>query len=345
MAHSIGKELELRKDYLADKKLNTIYFGGGTPSLLTEEEIDVLFTTITKYFSIAPDAEITIETNPDDLNKQKLNLLKKYFNRLSIGIQSFYEPHLKYMNRAHSAGEAHTSVLQAQDMGFNNISIDLIYGIPHPDHSVWKKDLETAVELNVQHISSYCLTIEPQTAFGNWLKKNKISEAGDEFSAWQFEYLIEQLSQNGFEHYEISNFCKPGMYSRHNSAYWQSKPYLGLGPSAHSFDGKSRQFNIAHNKKYTDGILLNKPDFEYEELSKKDRINEYIMTGIRTKWGINVNYIQEKLGYAFEEQLNRIAVLKEEGFVNYSLDIISLTSKGKLIADKITRDLFLTKDI
>ena len=341
----IGKELELRKDYLPDQTLQTIYFGGGTPSLLTEEEIDFIFNTITKNFSIVPDAEITIETNPDDLDKQKINTLKKYFNRLSIGIQSFHEPHLKYMNRVHSAKEAKTSVLQAQDAEFNNISIDLIYGIPHPDHSVWETDLETAVKLNVQHISSYCLTIESGTVFGTWLKNNKISEAGDEFSAHQFEYLIQYLSQHGFEHYEISNFCKPGRHSRHNSAYWLGKPYLGIGPSAHSFDRKSRQFNIANNKKYMNALLLNKPEFEYEELSKKDQVNEYVMTSIRTSWGVSVKHIQEQLGFAFEEQLAKVAVLKKEGFVNYEHGIIFLTAKGKLIADKITRDLFLIKDI
>ena len=345
MIQQIGKELELRKDYLPDRNLETIYFGGGTPSLLTEEEIGNLFNTISKHFTIAPNAEVTIETNPDDLNEDKLSFLSNYFNRLSIGIQSFYEPHLRYMNRAHSAKEARTSVLQAQDAGFNNISIDLIYGISHPHHSVWENDLQTAIQLNIQHLSSYCLTIEPGTVFGTWLRKNKILEAPDDFSARQFEYLIQYASQSGFQQYEISNFCKPGLYSRHNSSYWQGKAYLGLGPSAHSFNGTSRQFNVAHNKKYMDALLLNKLPFEHEELSKKDCINEYIMTGIRTIWGINVKHIQEHLGYPFEEQLKKIAVLQKEGFVNYNEDCISLTVKGKLIADKITRDLFLIKDI
>ena len=345
MTLGIAKELELRKDYLTNPALHTIYFGGGTPSLLTEDEINVLFNAINKNFTIAPGAEITIETNPDDLNKQQLSLLKKYFNRLSIGIQSFHEPHLRYMNRAHSADEARSSVLHAQDKGFNNISIDLIYGIPHPDHSVWENDLQTAINLNVQHLSSYCLTIEPGTVFGTWLQKHKIKQADDDFSARQFEYLIQYTSKNGFEHYEISNFCKPGLYSRHNSSYWQGKHYLGLGPSAHSFNGHSRQFNIAHNKKYIDALSLNKLHFDYEELSKKDRVNEYIMTGIRTTWGISVKHIQEKLGFAFEEQLSKVAVFKNEGLLNYDEDRISLTAKGKLIADRITRDLFLIKDI
>ncbi|MFC0183923.1 radical SAM family heme chaperone HemW [Pseudarcicella hirudinis] len=252
---SICNEIRLQKDYLADKNLETVYFGGGTPSILNEEDLAMIFETISHHFNIKKDAEITLEANPDDLTKEKLQLFKKYqINRLSIGIQSFNENHLKSLNRVHNAHEAESCVKYSQDLGIENISIDLIYAIPAPDHLIWEDDLAKATSLGINHISAYSLTIEPQTVFGKWLKQGKIQAIDDEFAARQFEMLIDTLAAKGYEQYEISNFASESLYSRHNTSYWKQEEYLGVGPSAHSFNGSSRQYNISNNALYVKSI-------------------------------------------------------------------------------------------
>ena len=260
---------------MAEKNLDTIYFGGGTPSLLDEPELDLLLSAINSQFDVSPNAEITLEANPDDLNPEKIRQLAGAgINRLSIGIQSFHEPHLKLLNRIHSASEAESCVKMAQDAGINNISIDLIYAIPAADHGILQSDMEKAFEMNIAHISAYCLTIEPQTAFGSWLKKKKIKPIDEEFAARQFEILVSSLSQNGYEQYEISNFARNEQYSRHNSSYWKQHSYLGVGPSAHSYNGVSREYNISNNAKYLASIQQNVIPSTYEKLTPEDRVNE-----------------------------------------------------------------------
>ncbi|MEL7146539.1 MAG: radical SAM family heme chaperone HemW, partial [Bacteroidota bacterium] len=248
LLEAIIRELDLQQNYLAQEKVSSIYFGGGTPSILHSGDIDKIIDRINTHHQVTTDVEITLEANPDDLTKKKLRELSDAgVNRLSIGIQSFHDQHLRYMNRAHNAKEASQCVEWAYNTGIKNLSIDLIYGIPANDHQIWRRDLELAVSLPVNHISAYCLTIEPDTAFGRWVAQNKMAEAGEEFSAEQFELLLDTLNQHGFEQYEISSFCKDKQYSRHNSSYWLQKKYLGVGPSAHSYNGGSRQFNVSHN--------------------------------------------------------------------------------------------------
>jgi len=341
---AIGKELALQNEYLGKKTLiETIYFGGGTPSLLTEKDLGFIFETIYKYFDIASNPEITLEANPDDLTSEKLNTLKSFpVNRFSIGIQSFYEPHLLYLNRAHTAIEARECVQKTQDAGFNNISIDLIYAIPYPDHSVWEKDLETALQLNIQHISAYCLTIEQQTAFGKWLRTGKIKAADEEFSTYQFIKLIETLKENGFEQYEISNFALPDYQARHNSNYWRKQPYLGIGPSAHSFNSLTRQFNVANNLKYIKAIEKNQVPSTLETLSINDQVNEYIMTSLRTKWGCNLKEIKVWSGLDIQ-QMNQsyLTDCLKRNLLTLDHEILRLTDSGKLVADQIASDLFV----
>lgn len=342
MVKMICREIELRCDYLDKKNLDTVYFGGGTPSILSLQELERIMGSIHKHFQVTNDTEITIEANPDDLNKGKiLELNKLGVNRLSIGIQSFHDEHLKYLHRIHSSEEAASSVKRAQDNGFNNISIDLIYGIPAETHQPWFKDLEKALSLNVQHISSYCLTIEPATVFGKWLKLNKIKNTEEEFSAIQFEMLIKSMTEQGYEHYEVSNFSKPGFHSRHNSNYWLGGHYLGIGPAAHSYNGESRQHNLANNAGYTRSIKEGVIPKEVEILSEKDKINEYILTGVRTKWGCDFLMLENKFNMDISSFKKILEPYTLNGYLEYKDGIAKLTSKGMLIADKITRDLFL----
>jgi oxygen-independent coproporphyrinogen III oxidase len=338
----ICREIALQSEYLDNKLTDTLYFGGGTPTLLSAKELDKIFNTILKYFTFNQNPEITIEANPDDLDENKVGELKESgINRLSIGIQSFNNNHLKYLNRAHNSHQAMSAVKNAQDNGFENISVDLIYGIPSIDHKIWVEDLHSALSLNVQHISSYCLTIEPRTVFGNWLGKKKINPVDDEFSSRQFEILVKTLDKNNFEQYEISNFSTPEFYSRHNSNYWRGSHYLGIGPSAHSFNGESRQYNIPNNSVYIKSMSENIIPFTIETLTDKDKINEYLLTSIRTKWGCDLYELKTKfkIDPAYYEAL--IETYKVNNFLNYENGLIKLTNKGKLIADKITSDLFI----
>lgn len=344
---AIRKEIVLRKSYLPDATISTIYFGGGTPSLLDETELNLVLETIHSNFNVLPDAEITLEANPDDLDQKKLNQLNSAgINRLSIGIQSFHEPHLKFLNRAHTGVEALDCVKTAQDIGIHNISVDLIYAIPHSDHTILESDIQNAFQLDVSHISAYCLTIEPQTVFGNWVKRKKLKPIDEEFAARQFEILLSSLAAKGYEQYEISNFARNQQYSRHNTSYWQQQPYLGVGPSAHSYNGTSREFNIANNAKYLIALNASIIPSTIEELTRVDQTNEYLLTGLRTKWGVNLSTLETLSHGAFQKQHREdISQFMAENLVVVENETITLTESGKLFADRITGDLFIESGI
>src|ERR1700712_1599535 len=287
LLRALVEEIRLRKDFLGGETVETIYFGGGTPSLLSGEELSLLINIITDIHTVSSDAEITIEANPDDLDQQKLKSLRQTpVNRFSIGIQSFFDDDLAWMNRVHRAREAEASVKRAQDAGFENITVDLIYGYPLLTEQKWKHNLDKAFELQVPHVSAYSMTVEPRTALASFIKKKKQAPMNDEQSSEQFIELMNAMEAHGFEHYEISNFCKPGHYSRHNTNYWRGIKYLGIGPSAHSYDGEKRQWNIANNAKYMQAIEKKTIPAEIEVLTEENRLNEYIMTSLRTQWGL-----------------------------------------------------------
>lgn len=344
LVNSIIKEIELRKDYLLDKNIQTIYFGGGTPSLLSDKETFLILEKIFRTYNVSKDAEITLECNPDDLSEQKLKELKRAeINRLSIGLQSFNEEELKWMNRAHTAKESEASVKRAQDKGFENITIDLIYGSKFSTLGNWKNTLNKAIELQVQHISSYNLTIEDKTKLGHDFKLKKEVAIDDEKSSEMFLEMVERLERNGFIHYEISNFGKEGFFSRHNSNYWKGVHYIGYGPSAHSFDGTSRQWNIPNNNTYIKHIHEGSDKyFEKEILTEKERFNEYMLTSLRTIWGIDTIYLKKQFSEEYIKAfLNQVEVyLKDESMI-YKNNAYVLTNKGKLLADRIASDLFV----
>lgn len=340
---AIAQEINLQANYLTNKRVETIYFGGGTPSLLEEKDFERIFAQIYSTFSVTKDAEITLEANPDDLTLEKLLLFKKAgINRLSIGIQSFNDEHLKKLHRIHSGDEAHRCVSMAQEVGITNVSIDLIYAIPADNHAILQEDLAKATSLGVAHISAYCLTIEPQTVFGKWLKQRKIAAIDDEFASQQFEILLSHLNEQGFEQYEISNFAKNEAYSRHNTSYWKQEEYLGVGPSAHSFNLLSRQYNVANNAQYLKAMNQNQIPAEVEVLTKEDRFNEYLLTGLRTKWGCDLARLDQLIESDFR-QFSKITLDEQfqKGFIIFDETTMKLTNKGKLFADKIVSDLFL----
>ena len=343
MVEAICREISLQQDYLADRRLNTIYFGGGTPSLLSQEELSRILDQLQQHFSVAPEAEITLEANPDDLTPARIReLAASPVNRLSIGIQSFHDPHLQRMNRAHHAAEALAAVKNAQDAGFHNITTDLIYGIPADTHDIWLHDLQTLFDLQVQHVSCYALTIEEKTALGRWTKKGSFKPSEDEFVAQQFELLVGRMQQQGFTQYEISNFCRPGFESRHNSNYWKGVHYLGLGPSAHSFNGFSRQYNLANHARYMDALEQGQLVFDRETLSLTDQANEYLLTSLRTIWGCNLAYLQQAFGIDLRrQQAPYLADLLAKGYIRLDSEVLYLSDAGKLLADQITLDLFL----
>lgn len=353
MVEGICREIELQQNYLRTSAagngqagritLETVYFGGGTPSMLTAAELQQIFDTIQQYFLLLPGAEVTLEANPDDLSWENLAHLREFpINRLSIGIQSFHEAHLRYLNRAHSAHQAETCVQLAQKAGFSNLSVDLIYAIPATGHAIWQADLEKVISLDVPHISAYCLTIEPRTVFGKWVAKGRIKAVEEEFAAQQFEMLVEFLDRHGYEPYEISNFARPGCYSGHNRSYWQPQPYLGVGPSAHSYNGITRQYNVADNAHYLKALAENRIPCTVEELSVNDRINEYLMTSLRTQWGCDTQYIRQQYGVDML-LLHRdyLSDCQAKGLLVRQQAHLRLTLKGKLLADKIASDLFL----
>ncbi len=340
---AIARELALRQEYLQGQTVHTIYFGGGTPSLLSQQELQLLLQTIRQLFEVSEEVEITLEANPDDLSPAKLQELRAAgINRLSIGLQSFHEPHLRLMNRAHTAAESLQSVKHAQAAGFSNITVDLIYGIPAPDHTIWQQDLATLFGLGVQHVSCYALTIEPDTALGRWSKKGKFMPSEDDFTAQQFEILLAQMRQQGFAQYEISNFCQPGYESRHNSNYWRGVHYLGVGPSAHSFNGSSRQYTVAHNKKYVDALAQGVVPFELEELTLADQANDYLLTTLRTTWGCDLVKLRDKYKYDLAAtHAAYLLSLQQKGLAQIKDEVLYLTDQGKLLADQVTLDLFV----
>lgn len=341
---AIGQELELQRDYLKGETVETIYFGGGTPSTLTGKEINSILDKINSLHHVSSDAEITLEANPDDLDANKIKELRQTaINRFSIGIQSFFDEDLQWMNRAHNASEARSSIMRAQDAGFENITCDLIYGYPLLTDRKWKDNIQTLIDLKIPHISSYSMTVEPQTALASFIRKKQQQPMNDEQSAEQFLFLIDELKKADFLHYEISNFGKEGWFSKHNSNYWFGKKYLGVGPSAHSFNGETRQWNIANNYKYIDSLINKKIPFEEELLSPSQRLNEYIMTSLRTMWGTDLQKIKNDYGTEFMEEIMHIAkeYIDKQWLTNQDGNLV-LTKEGKLYADMIAGELFIT---
>jgi oxygen-independent coproporphyrinogen III oxidase len=334
----LNKEIEIQKDYLTES-VETIYFGGGTPSLLNKDHIMSIMAKINAVYDVRPDAEITLEANPDDLSEVKLLELKAAgINRLSIGVQSFDDEVLKFLNRAHDHNQAYESIELTRKVGFDNVTVDLIYGIPDRSHDLWENDLKKLISLNPDHISAYCLTIEPKTAFGNWLKKGKLKAVEDDYSAQQFDIMVEMLENAGYEQYEVSNFCKPTYHSKHNTAYWQQKSYLGIGPSAHSYNLVSRQYNVSNNQKYINALEEGKVPNDTEVLTKEDNINDYLLTTLRTKWGTNLNELK-LMGYSIDKRYIDKLILGENAKI--SDNHLILTRKGRLLADQISADLFI----
>ncbi|OSY87340.1 coproporphyrinogen III oxidase [Tenacibaculum holothuriorum] len=336
------KELELREDELQNEIVETIYFGGGTPSLLSIDEIELLLNIIRKNFKVIDAPEITLEANPDDLNEAKiLELAKSSVNRLSIGVQSFFEEDLKSMNRAHNAKEA-MNCLSVATRHFDNITIDLIYGVPNMGNERWRENLQIAFDFGINHISSYALTIEPKTVLDSFVRNGKYPAPDEKEAKEHFDILVEETHKNGFVHYEISNFGKPDYFSKHNTSYWLGKKYLGIGPSAHSFNTTHRSWNIANNARYIKAIQEEKLPLEIEKLSKEDRFNEYLMTGLRTIWGVSLHRIQQEFGEGFKVQLLKNA----ERFINQDLltvkdNVLITTPKGKFLADGLASELFI----
>lgn len=344
MVEAICKELELRKEEIPGE-VETIYFGGGTPSLLSAEELQQIYKTIFTNYKVAEDPEITLEANPDDLTEEKIKMFAASgINRLSIGVQSFFEEDLKLMNRAHNSEEALESIKLAKQH-FDNISIDLIYGIPGMSNERWKENLRTALDLGVPHISSYALTVEPKTALKSLIEKGKVAPVEEELAKEHYEIMIEELSAAGFDNYEFSNFGRPGYFSRNNTAYWFGKPYLGIGPSAHSFDGFNRKWNISNNTLYIKVIQKGEIPAEVEKLSISDRYNELVMTRLRTKWGIAVDEVERSFGLKYKEYLLREAAkLIEDHMLEWNDNRLQVSKKGKFLSDGIAADLFWVEE-
>ena len=344
MLSAIKKEIQLRHNELENKTLKSLYFGGGTPSVLSVDEIKSLLDEIQKYFSFDNNIEITLESNPDDLNENFLKELSQTeINRLSIGTQSFYDEDLKLMNRAHNASEAESSIKRAQDFGLVNISVDLIYGSPTSNFEIWKDNLSKTIELQVPHVSSYALTVEPKTALEKWIENGKIRSPEETEQNQEFYYMKDFLKDNGFDHYEISNFGKPGFHSKHNSAYWKSEPYLGIGPSAHSYNGSlERSWNIANNPIYIKNLNQNILPIEKERLTEKDRFNEMIMIGLRTIWGVDLNRINQNFSSEVIDYLNQEIKSKiESRILEIENNYLKIPEKHWFLADGIASDLFI----
>ncbi len=342
MVQALRKEIVLRKDELRGEVVETIYFGGGTPSVLEVAEVNQLIDTVYANYEVVRHPEITLEANPDDLSPNRiLELSKGPINRLSIGVQSFFGEDLKLMNRAHNALEARQSI-KAASRYFQNISIDLIYGIPGMTNTRWLQNIETALAFNIPHISSYALTVEPKTALAHFIEQGVVQNVDDEVAQEHFSILWDTLTDVGYSCYEISNFGKPGYFSRNNTAYWQQKKYLGIGPSAHSYDGNRRGWNVRSNPKYIRAIAEGELPMEVEVLSKTDKYNEYVMTGLRTIWGVSL----EKIGVSFGEVYKRHIGERAKKYLEAHLlyldgDILLATRKGKFLVDGIASDLFM----
>ncbi len=339
---AIASEMNLRKGYLNAESISSIYFGGGTPSILSVDEIKQLLNSVYDNFIVEDNVEITLEANPDDLTIEKINeLAQTKINRLSIGIQSFFDDDLIWMNRAHQSKQALDCISNAKKAAFENITIDLIYGMPTLTDEKWIANLEMALSLNIDHISSYALTVENKTALDYLIRQKKTLPVNEEQSARQFEMLISILGKNKFEQYEISNFARNKKYAVHNTSYWKNEIYLGVGPSAHSFNKITRCWNVANNVSYLKAIEQNNPLFETEILTIENRLNEYIMTGLRTIWGCDIQFVESEFGQSYSEKItHEIVKMQSAGLIEIKGDILTLTPKAKLFADKIASDLF-----
>jgi oxygen-independent coproporphyrinogen-3 oxidase len=342
MVVALAKEIAMRKNEFQDEIVETIYFGGGTPSILAISDIRLLIDAVFDNYKVISNPEITVEANPDDLSEERIvDLSANKVNRLSIGVQSFFEDDLKMMNRAHNSAEAKKS-LEIATKYFDNISIDLIYGVPNMSNEKWLQNIETALSFNVPHISSYALTVEPKTALHTFIQKGIISQPDDEVAQEHFHLLADRLAEKGFIHYELSNFGKENYFSKNNSSYWLGKNYIGIGPSAHSYDGISRSWNVSNNTQYLKSIEENKLPSETEILTLADRYNEYVMTGLRTIWGISLKRIETEFGDSYLNYLNRQASkYLEDHLLFIDDDILRTTKNGKFLSDGIASDLFL----
>lgn len=347
MVDAICTEIELQKDYLQNKKLQTIYFGGGTPSLLSGGDFEKIFSTISKFYDVASLEETTIETNPDDVNLEKINEWKSLgIDRVSLGIQTFDNDLLKFMNRAHDSHQSLEALSLLLNNDLENITIDLIYAKNAKEfdfekqNSILRNDLNIIEKYNLSHISAYNLTIEDSTVFGKWVKQKKLEPIGEDYAAEQYEILIESLTAQGFEQYEVSNFAKKGKYALHNSAYWKNEEYLGVGPSAHSYNLHTRQANIANNSKYIADIASQKVPFSLETLGVSDKVNDYLLCGLRTIWGIDTKKISQIVGEIPQTFRDTLEVLKKQNLITQSGDNIKITSQGRIFSDRVASDLF-----
>ncbi|SDR85956.1 oxygen-independent coproporphyrinogen-3 oxidase [Formosa sp. Hel1_31_208] len=342
LIQALAAELQMRKIEFQNTIVDTIYFGGGTPSLLSNEELQFIIDAVYSNYQVSEVPEITLEANPDDLTKERIQLLAQTpINRLSIGIQSFFETDLQLMNRAHNAEEAE-NCLQVARRYFDNITIDLIYGIPGLSNERWKENIDMALRYDIPHISSYALTVEPKTALEHLIKKGEIKNVDDDAAQVQFHMLTDRLEAEGFVHYELSNFGKEGFFSRNNSAYWLGKSYIGIGPSAHSFNGNERSWNVRNNSKYINAIASSRLPMETETLTVTDKYNEYVMTGLRTVWGVSIHKVSKDFGKTYKDHL----LLQADSFINQQLlyindEKIMVTKKGKFLCDGIASELFM----
>ena len=338
---ALCRELEMRRDYVEGEEIETIYLGGGTPSQLTEEELKAIFASIYHIYKVKEDAEITLEANPDDLTPEYVAMLRQLpVNRISMGIQTFQEETLKLLHRRHTATQAIEAFRRCREAGFQNISIDLMYGLPGETLETWKEDLRQAINLRPEHISAYHLIYEEDTALWKLREQHQVEEADEDLSVSLFETLIDRLKEAGYQHYEISNFCLSGMHSRHNSSYWTGKKYLGCGPSAHSFNGVSRQWNVASLEGYIKGVEEGVLDYEVEELDLYTRYNDYVLTSIRTCWGMSLSKLRSEFGEELYRYCMRMAKPHEDqGVLENREGVLRLTRKGIFVSDGIMSDL------
>ena len=338
---ALCRELEMRRDYVEGEEIETIYLGGGTPSQLTEEELKAIFSSIYHIYKVKEDAEITLEANPDDLTPEYVAVLRQLpINRISMGIQTFQEETLKLLHRRHTAVQAIEAFRRCREAGFRNISIDLMYGLPGETLETWKEDLRQAINLRPEHISAYHLIYEEDTALWRLREQHCVEEADEELSVSLFTTLIDRLTEAGYQHYEISNFCLSGMHSRHNSSYWTGKKYLGCGPSAHSFNGVSRQWNVASLEGYIKGVEEGELDYEVEELDLYTRYNDYVLTSIRTCWGMSLSKLRSEFGEELYRYCMRMAKPHvDQGVLENREGVLRLTRKGIFVSDGIMSDL------
>ncbi|MBR6286914.1 MAG: radical SAM family heme chaperone HemW [Bacteroidaceae bacterium] len=339
---ALCEELRQRRDYLPGRKVSTVYFGGGTPSQLSEANINKVFVTLAENFLVEPDAEITFEANPDDMTDELADFLAQTpVNRVSMGVQSFDDSILNLLSRRHSAEQARRAVATCRKAGIGNVSIDLIYGLPGQTFEGFDADLAEAFRLEVDHLSAYALSYETGTKLWHMRRENEVSEAPEELSLEMYRLLLRRVAENGFEHYEISNFCKPGMFSRHNSAYWKGEPYLGVGASAHSFDGHSRRWNVADIDQYIIGVMEQAKFYEVEELSLVDRYNEYLQTGLRTREGVSLTAIRERFGQKLYDYCRKmIGPNLKMDRLKMETDRLFLSPGGLFVSDDVISDLF-----